>query len=436
LVMVVIYHLVNTIPPAGTSKESQATAIFEDASCMTCHGQNIQTPFYSDLPLIAPLLKNERKKGFQRFNMEDAWSMIKDGEAINETDLAKIEMETVILRTMPPKKHYLIHWGSSITPAKQTILKNWFNYHREKFYPNELSAESFKHESIRPIQNVLSVNKKKVALGKKLFHDIRLSSDNTLSCASCHNPKTGGANNRQFAESVNKHMGNINTPTVFNAYFNALQSWNGEAISMEKFIEQHITNPTITGYSSITPIIRKLEENNDIKNSFGKLYDNGITKATIADAITEFVKTLHTPNCSFDRYLKGDAYAINKKEIFGYELFKSHKCATCHTGINLGGLTRERMGVHKDYFKDRGWELTEEDMGYFNHTADEYDRHRFKVSGLRNVAQTKPYFHDGSQQSLYDAVKIMGIYQAGRNINDEEIKAIVAFLETLTGEIE
>lgn len=433
LVAVVIYHFVNTIPPAGTSKESQAIAIFEDASCMACHGQNIQTPFYAGIPLIGSLLKEEMQKGYHRFNMEDAWNTIKIGEAVNEAHLAKIEMETVILGTMPPKKHYLVHWGASLTPAKQTILKNWFKYHREKFYPNELSAEAFKYEPTRPIPPPPSVNGRKVALGKTLFYDPRLSSDNTLSCASCHNPKTGGANHRQFSESVNKRMGNINTPTVFNASLNTLQSWYGEPVDLETFIAQHITHPTITGHSSMSSIIRKWEKDDDIRKSFDRLYDDGITNATIADAISTFIKTLLTPDCSFDQYLKGDEYAINKKEIFGYELFKSHKCATCHAGANLGGLTRERMGIHKDYFKDRNWELANEDSGRYNQTADAYDLHRFKVSGLRNVAETKPYFHDGSQQSLYDAVQIMGAYQSGRNISDEEIKAIVSFLETLTG---
>lgn len=435
LVMTVIYHLVNTIPPAGTSKESQAIAIFEDASCMTCHQKDVTAPFYTNLPLIGQIMNKDIKNGYQMFNMEDAWNKIKQEEAINETHLTQIEMATIIRKTMPPAKHYLTHWGASVTPAKQTILKNWIKYHRGKFYPNHLSVEQFKYDPVRPIPS-LTVNKRKAILGKELFHDTRLSSDNTISCASCHNLKTGGANNRQYAKSVNNRLGSINTPTIYNTYFDNIHAWSGDAISMEKYLEKHITDPAIMGNVSFIDIIRKLQKKDDIKNTFNKLYDNGITISAITDAITEYGKTLLTPDCSFDKYLKGDEYAINKKELFGYELFKFHKCATCHTGINIGGQTCELMGRYENYFSDRGWELSEEDMGHFNHTINEYDRHRFKVPGLRNVALTKPYFHDGSRQTLTDAVKTMGVYQSDSKLNNEEISAIVAFLESLTGEAE
>ena len=434
LVMTVMYHLVNTIPPDGISEDLQATAIFEDASCITCHQKNATHSLYSGIPLIGQIIKKQRQKGYRMFDMEEIREKMTNGEAINEAHLAKIEMETMTLGTMPPAKYYLSHWGSSITSAKQNQLKKWIIYHREKFYPNEFSAEHYNYEFVRPIPAHLPVNSIKAKLGEKLFYEKRLSSNNTISCASCHNLKNGGANNKQYAEGIDKRLGGLNTPTIYNACFNAIQSWDGSSTNMEKHIEKHLLSKDIMGNESIAEIIKKLKRNKSINNSFDKLYKEGITKSAISNAITEFAKTLLTPDSNFDKYIKGNESAINKTQVFGYELFKSNKCATCHTGINLGGQTRELMGRHKNYFEDRGWELTKEDMGYYNYTSDKDDRHRFKVPGLRNVKLTKPYFHDGSRQELHDAVQTMGIYQSGCKISDEDAKAIVAFLETLTGE--
>ena len=434
LIMTILYHLVNTIPPEGALKESQAVAIFEDASCITCHLKNTTPSFYSDLFLVGRIVENNRQKGYHTFDIKDTWEKMINGKAINEVHLAKIEMEIVTLGTMPPAKYYLFHWGSSITAAKKSIIKNWIKYHRDKFFHNELSSEQFKYEPIRPIPSFLHVNKRKSSLGEKLFNEKRLSADNTISCASCHNLKNGGANNRQYPESINKRLCGMNTQTIFNTYFNALQSWNGNTTDMCEYIGKHVLNQNIMGNNSFSYIINKLKSDDDISDSFNKIYEDGITESTITDAINEFVKTLITPDSNFDKYTKGDDNAINKMQIFGYELFKSYRCATCHAGVNLGGQTRELMGRYKNYFEDRRWEITKEDMGYFNHTADEYDRHRFKVPGLRNVELTKPYFHDGSQQTLHEAVQTMGIYQSGCKISDEDANAIVSFLETLTGD--
>lgn len=435
MVVVMIYQLVNTIPPEGSSQESMAIAIFKDASCMACHSRNTLAPFSTNIPLIGQWTKKNRQRGWLRFDMNEAWSRLQKGEAINETHLAKIEMETVVRNTMPPVSHYLVHWGASVTTPKQTMLKNWITHHREKFYPSPLAADSFKQEPVRPIPTPEPVDKRKVALGKKLFYDKRISSDHSISCATCHHPETGGANNRQFVEGVNKRLTHVNTLTLYNASFNRLLSWNGSAKSLETHIEQHVTHPAILGYASINELIQRLQKEADLLPLFEKTYPKeGLTKTTLTNALTHYGKTLLTPDCNFDKYLKGDVYAISQKEVFGYILFKSHRCITCHTGINLGGQTHERIGIYKDYFDDRGWELAPEDLGRFQYTGDEYDRYRFKVPGLRNVALTKPYFHDGSQQTLYDAVQTMGIYQTGQHINEEEINAMVAFLEALTGE--
>ena len=146
--------------------------------------------------------------------------------------------------------------------------------------------------------------------------------------------------------------------------------------------------------------------------------------------------TLLTPNSPFDKYLRGNNNAITAEAKQGYELFKEYNCATCHVGENLGGESYELMGLREHYFADRGLDLTEEDNGRYKQTQQERDRHRFKVPGLRNVALTWPYYHDGTRATLEEAVRDMGTYQSGVNLTDNEVNEIVAFLNTLTGEYE
>ena len=164
------------------------------------------------------------------------------------------------------------------------------------------------------------------------------------------------------------------------------------------------------------------------------MYPDGFNQANITDAIQEFERTLLTPNSRFDKYLKGDNAALTAEELAGYDLFKKYNCATCHVGENMGGQSYELLGIKHDYFADRGTELTIEDNGRFKETKDERDRHRFKVPGLRNVALTAPYFHDGTQATLEDAVIAMAKYEVGVDLSTQEVAQMVSFLRTLTGE--
>jgi cytochrome c peroxidase len=435
LVMAVIYRFVNIIPPNDISKDAQAIAILNDASCLLCHQKNHEHPLYAGVPVLGDFIRNEAAKGYRRFDIGESMDKLNRREAVNEAALAKIEMATVIQRNMPPTGYYLLYWGASVTPAKQKILKEWIRDYRERFYPNPLAVKRFKNEPVRPLPPSRPVNGK-AALGRELFHDVRLSHNNTVSCASCHHLNLGGADNRQFSGGVNKIPGSVNTPTVFNACFNVSQFRDGRAPDLKAHAAEHILDPLTMAAESFHSIIKKLLPDNGLYQTFDLLYRDGVTESSIIDAIVSFEKTLVTPNCRFDSYLKGKSRMLNDTEIRGYDLFKANKCATCHAGVILGGLSYERMDVHKDYFEGGDRELTREDLGRFNQTGDERDCHRFKVPGLRNVALTKPYFHDGSQQTLYDAVKIMGVCQSGRSIRDRDVKAIVSFLETLTGEYE
>jgi len=160
---------------------------------------------------------------------------------------------------------------------------------------------------------------------------------------------------------------------------------------------------------------------------FEDIYQDGITKDNISDAIAEFEKTLITPNAPFDQYLKGDDKALSKEAKEGYELFKNKGCISCHHGVNVGGNMYNKFGVMVD--------IKTTNLGKYNVTKNEEDKYYFKVPSLRNIEHTAPYFHDARTSSLHEAVKIMSLFQLGRPISKDEISKIVEFLKSLSGEL-
>lgn len=301
-------------------------------------------------------------------------------------------------------------------------------------YTDVAIAPDFINEPIRPIADSISVDVRKVVLGNLLYHDTRLSADNTVSCASCHGLDTGGVDNKQYSEGVGGQLGGVNAPTVYNAAYNFVQFWDGRAGTLAEQAAGPPLNPVEMACESFDQIISKLAEDKNFVVAFNEVYPDGLSEKNITNAIQEFEKTLLTPNSRFDRYLKGQKDAITADEIAGYDLFKKYDCATCHVGEILGGQSYELIGVQHDYFADRQAEMTEEDNGRFKQTKAERDRHRFKVPGLRNIELTAPYFHDGSMATMDDAVRAMAKYQLGIDLPQPEVDKIVAFLRTLTGE--
>ena len=289
---------------------------------------------------------------------------------------------------------------------------------------------------MRPIGKLGDLDERKVKLGFDLYHDLRLSIDNTVSCASCHDLSTGGVDNHQYSHGVKDQLGGVNAPTVYNAVYNFVQFWDGRAQTLADQAAGPPLNPVEMGYNSFDEIVAKLSEDKSLVARFEAIYDDGITEANITNAIQEFEYTLTTPNSQFDKWLRGDDTAITAEELRGYELFKENNCAMCHMGANLGGESYELMGLYRPYFEQRDMELTEEDNGRFKQTKLERDRHRFKVPGLRNVELTWPYYHDGTRHTLDEAVADMARYQADVELTADEVSAIVAFLRTLTGEYE
>ena len=287
-------------------------------------------------------------------------------------------------------------------------------------------------EPIDPIQPNTDIDWKKTALGKRLFSDQNLSKDGTVSCESCHNLAEGGDDGRKIAIGIEGNMGAVNTPTIFNVDLNIAQFWDGRAETLEEQIDGPIQNQAEMG-SMWPEVISSLENESDYRKEFAEVYPgNGITRETIKNAIAEFMRTLRTPDSRFDQWLMGKESAIDEQEKRGYILFKSYGCASCHQGQNVGGNMFQVFGVLNEYFTRRG-NITKSDLGRFNVTGNDEDRHVFKVPSLRMAAHTAPYLHDGTATTLRDAVDAMFEFQLGRKAPDEDKEAIIAFIKTLAG---
>lgn len=277
----------------------------------------------------------------------------------------------------------------------------------------------------------------KVALGKKLYFDNRLSKDNTISCNSCHNLENGsGVDNLQFSPGNDKgSFGGRNSPTTLNAALHISQFWDGRAKDVEEQAGGPILNPVEMAMPSKEAVIERLASIKEYPTLFSTAFPgekDALSYRNIEVAIGAFERTLVTPS-RFDDFTNGDAEALTSEEQKGLESFITTGCISCHMGNALGGQMFQKFGVYGDY-----WELTKSkkiDEGKFEVTQNESDKYFFKVPSLRNVEKTAPYFHDGSVDNLEDAVIIMAKTQLDKNLSEEEVKNMVAFLKALSGEV-
>ncbi len=286
---------------------------------------------------------------------------------------------------------------------------------------------------LSPLPTPTEEDKALVSLGKSLFKDARLSGDNTISCASCHIVAAGGDDGRPVSIGVGGAQGTHNAPTVLNSGLNFRQFWDGRAKDLDEQVEGPIHNP-LEMNTNWEDIVLKLESDADMVAAFGES-DLSITPANIIKAIVAYENALVTSDSPFDRYLQGDEAAFSGEAKNGLDLFVRLGCVSCHQGQNIGGNMYQRFGVFKNYYEDNG-NVDETALGRYNVTGNPDDKHVFKVPSLRNVAQTAPYFHDGSVETLEDAVNIMATYQLGRSLEDTEVSSLVTFLESLTGNLD
>jgi cytochrome c peroxidase len=289
-------------------------------------------------------------------------------------------------------------------------------------------------EPIKPIPVSFDYDSAKVELGKKLFFEPRLSKSGWITCNSCHNLSTGGADNLPTPIGHKWLFGPINSPTVLNARLNLAQFWDGRAKDLKEQAGGPIANSIEMG-SNHKLAVRVLQSIPEYVQWFSEIYgaegmygDDKITIDQVTDAIAAFEETLTTPNSKFDYWLKGYDEYISKTEMEGYDLFKDKGCIVCHNGVGVGGNSYQKFGTAKPYDKDTYT------LGRYNVTKEEKDKYVFKVPLLRNIELTAPYFHDASTWLLSEAVNIMAEYQLGVTLTEDETSKIVEFLKTLTGE--
>jgi cytochrome c peroxidase len=416
---------------AGGSETFAKVSPILQQKCVDCHSPGmLRKPIYGNLPIAKQLIEQDMEEASSRLVLTR--KQYSGEHPFSPLMLARLE-EVIRNDNMPPALYLSMHWSDQLSEDERQSILAWINEERAKMAWSKDTVNGLKGEPVQPLPMKVALNEAKVALGDKLFHDRFLSGDNTLNCASCHDLTKGGTDQLKVATGIHGQQGPINAPTVYNAMYNIAQFWDGRAKDLQEQAAGPVANPIEMG-AQWDNVVDKLKQVPEYQRVFSELYaGQGITKTTVTDAIAVFEESLMTPNSRFDLYLRGNQSVLSDDEKEGYELFKDH-CASCHFGPALGGLSYEKMGVKQDYFKLRATPLTEVDNGRFNVTKQEKDRHFFKVPILRNIELTFPYFHDGSVDKLDEAVRIMGVVQAGKKFNDSELSKIVAFLKALTGE--
>lgn len=269
----------------------------------------------------------------------------------------------------------------------------------------------------------------KIELGKMLWFDPRLSLSGKVSCNTCHDLSTNGADTKPLSIGYAGRKGTVNSPTVFNAEKQIAQFWDGRAKTLAEQATGPITNPL---EMAMTPelaegVIRSIP---GYRPYFEKAFGSkNPTFSEIAEALAAFETTLTTPNAPFERYLKGDKNALTQQQIDGLKLFRRSGCIRCHSGNLLGGTSFQKVGSVRPYVTDNS------SKGRMDISGKPWDEMMFKVPTLLNVERTAPYFHDGAVKTLPDAVKKMADIQLDMNLSEKQVEEIVAFLESLNGEL-
>ena len=269
----------------------------------------------------------------------------------------------------------------------------------------------------------------RIALGEKLYFEKRLSINDTQACASCHILSEGfaGVDNLPTSPGARNEQGTRNSPTVLNAGWQDSQFWDGRAEDLVEQAKGPILNPIEMGMPDEQTVEKKIQSIVEYKSAFAAAFPEenpAITYQNIAEAIAAFERTLITPS-RFDDFLNGDATALSKAEQSGLDTFIKIDCRSCHDGKLLGGETYEPLGKENPY-------ENQADQGMYLLTKDENDRMFFKVSSLRNVALTAPYFHDGKIATLEEAVRQMAKLQLDEKLTDQQANDITSFLKALT----
>lgn len=289
-----------------------------------------------------------------------------------------------------------------------------------------------------PVPDDNPMTAEKVELGKLLYFDKRLSKDGTISCATCHDPTMAWAEHDPTSTGIDGQVGGANSPTVINAAYAEVQFWDGRAGSLEEQALGPIENPIEMGHD-LTELVPQLNEIAGYRERFQAVFNTDVTADGIAKAIAAFERTVLSGNSPYDKYKAGDESALTESQKRGMQVFEDVGCSSCH-GAPL-------FSNYKFYNTGIGMDKDPPDEGRMAVTGDERDLGKFRVPSLREVANTAPYFHDGSVATLEEAVAIMaaggmdnpnlspllkGI--GSRGVSEQEIADLVEFLKALSGD--
>lgn len=304
-------------------------------------------------------------------------------------------------------------------------------------------AKTFVLPAVAPAPSNNPTTPDKVALGRKLFFDTRLSIDGTVSCNSCHNVMSSGTDNRPSSVGVGGKIGGRGAPTVFNAAFLSVQFWDGRAPSLEEQAKGPLTNPIEMAMTNHDLVISRINQISGYKAEFAKVFGpkDAVTIDNAAKAIAAYERTLITPNSPFDRWAMGHSSAMSPAAERGFATMVEVGCTSCHSGPAFAGpKLPEGTGFFQKFptFADNDYVKKYDllaDIGRKNVTGQDSDLHMFRVPTLRNIAQTAPYFHNGKVATLEEAIRVMGKVQLNKDLSDAQVKDIFTFLTQLTGSI-
>lgn len=283
----------------------------------------------------------------------------------------------------------------------------------------------------------------KVELGRLLFFDPRFSETGTVSCNSCHNVMAGGEDNRPVSMGVHGKTGARSAPTVWNAAFGSVQFWDGRAASLEEQAKGPVVASVEMGMAELEEAMDRVRAIPGYRPLFERAFPgekNAMTVDNAAKGVAAYERTLITPNSRYDRYVKGDKQALSAQQLRGMNEFAAIGCTACHSGPAFNGpALPDGQGFFMKFPTFAGSDYDSKyrlntDLGRYEVTKKEQDKHLFKVPTLRNIALTAPYFHNGAVPTLDEAVRVMARTQLNKPVTDRQVQDIVAFLESLTGE--
>ena len=427
------------VPADREAAKAMADVIMQH-KCAACHGENPQYSKFINFFAFGKLRRDV--EGAQR-----AFTIQHDGTVRGElVNMAKMDY---VLRTrrMPPTAYTIMHPSSKLTMNDVKIMR---------YYYDEELINNAAFSTITPVaEETDSVEQARILLGHILYFNPALSTNNEISCASCHDLTKGGTDNSAKSKGVpgadgNPQLGGVNAPTVYNAETHIRQFWDGRAADLQEQAGGPPLNPVEMGYDSPddwATIALELAKDDRIFGLFVKVYGNGtvsladrhnpevvvklITAETITDAIAAFEKTLVTPDSDFDLYLKGEG-TLTEAQMAGMQAFKDYGCYTCHVGPTLGGQSFEYINTNSP-LRAHAEGYSEGAFGLKDFTKKDEHEDMFRVPSLRNVALTGPYFHTGTVTDLREAVRIMFNTQTAVTPSEATISNVTEFLKAQTG---